>query len=467
MDELQKLIDELKGVDQKIDALLTNESLTAEQDAERVQLQSQRKALVAKIEAEKDRLSREQERKRLETETEALKKRNESQAEAGAFRKTNAGSAAASIVIPADVRRTRVRSFRGSRNGFDAEFRAYRFGMWALAQLSIQMPQRFRFATAVEWVRANMAAASSRDASGYQNLIPEEFGTDLIDLREARGIVRRLFKIVSMGSDTRTDPRRKGGLTAYFVGENAAGTESQKTWDNVRLTAKDMMVLARFSNQLAADAVISIGDDLAAEIAYAFADKEDTCGFLGDGTSTYGGIVGVGPQLTAKSSVGIVTQGTGSTWAAIVMADFHKTVGKLPQYADTPNACWVAHRTFYYEVMQKLELATGGNTMMEVAAGDRRPRPMFLGYPVEFSQVLPSTTASAQISAFLGDFSLAASFGDRQQDDITFSEHATIGGENVFERNQIAVRGTERFDIAVHDVGDSTAPGPVVCLKTG
>jgi HK97 family phage major capsid protein len=89
-----------------------------------------------------------------------------------------------------------------------------------------------------------------------------------------------------------------------------------------------------------------------------------------------------------------------------------------------------------------------------------------LGYPVEFSQVMPSTEANSQVCAVLGDFSKGAAFGDRQQESIAFSEHATIGGENVFERNQIAIRGTERFDIVVHDVGDANDAGPIVGLQT-
>jgi HK97 family phage major capsid protein len=43
-------------------------------------------------------------------------------------------------------------------------------------------------------------------AGGY--LVPEEFGTDLILLREQYGVARRLCKIVPMSSDTRTDPRQ-------------------------------------------------------------------------------------------------------------------------------------------------------------------------------------------------------------------------------------------------------------------
>jgi HK97 family phage major capsid protein len=104
---------------------------------------------------------------------------------------------------------------------------------------------------------------------------------------------------------------------------------------------------------------------------------------------------------------------------------------------------------------------------MEISAGDRRPRPLFLGYPVNFSQVFPSATATATIPIILGDLALAAMFGDRQQEGIAFSNTAVVGGESTFERNQIAIRGTERFDIVTHDVGTSSVVGPVVALKTG
>jgi hypothetical protein len=77
---------------------------------------------------------------------------------------------------------------------------------------------------------------------------------------------------------------------------------------------------------------------------------------------------------------------------------------------------------------------------------------------------MPATDVNSQVAVTFGDHALAASFGDRQQDSIAFADQATIGGESVFERNQIAVRGTERFDINVHDVGDATTAGPVVGL---
>ena len=381
---------------------------------------------------------------------------------------TKTKNADGKMIIPATVKRvSRVKNFIPAEiNGYTPEERAYRLGQWALAALGNENAKNFCNEHGIGLVQMKAAHAEGTNTLGGY-LVPEEFGQDLIDLRERYGVARKLLKVVSMSSDTRTDPRRTSGLTAYFVAENAAGTESNKGWDQVRLTAKDLMVLSRMSNQLNEDAVISIGDDLAGEISYAFALKEDQCAWLGDATSTYGGITGIVTKLTNVNGVddgGGLVLAAGNLFSEFTLANFNAVVGLLPQYADTPNACWVAHRTFYYGTMQRLELAAGGVTANEVREGNRKPRPLFLGYPVEFAQVMPSTDANSQVACTFGDHAQAATFGDRRQDTIAFSEHATIGGESVFERNQIAVRGTERFDINVHDVGTSSAAGPVVGL---
>ncbi len=378
--------------------------------------------------------------------------------------------------IPKNVRRGgSLENFHGTVDGYSAEHRAYRFGQWVLNAVSYAMPGRYNFEFAKEFVKnylpTNTAHSESDGTTGGHYLVPDEFSRDLIVLRETYGVARKIFGRAPMTGDILHTPRRASGLTAYFVGENAAGTESNMTWNDVQLSAKNLMCISRMSNQLNADAVISIGDTLAGEIAYAFSNKEDDCAFNGDGTSTYGGIQGVRTLLTSidaggTDSKGVYTQATSNTWNAQVLADFNNVVALLPQYADTPNTTWVCHKTYYAGVMQRLELAAGGNTIMEIANGDRRPRPMFLGYPVTFSQIFPSATATTGVTAALGDFTQGALFGDRQQTSIAFSEHATIGSENVFERNQIAVRGTERIDIVVHGCGTSAVVGPIVGLQT-
>lgn len=467
MDELLK---KLQAIQDKRASILKADALTAEQQAEVASLRQQAADLRARI----------KEQQELDAETAELAELQASAVAAKELadraikpkKKTAAGVPAEPekpefAGVPATIRRHGTPKAFTVGSVSERQDKAYRFGMFGMALLSMHVPGRYRNADAEMWLEKHMAVHQSNNATGSHVLIPEEFSNDMIVLRERFGVARRVLKVRPMQSDTLVVPRRASGLTAYFVAEGSAGTESNKTWNDVRLTAKDLMVISRWSGQVNSDAVINFGDDLASEITYAFSSKEDDCAFNGDGTSTYGGITGLRSAITVTGTAGIITQASGNTWSAITLADFQNVVGLLPQYADTPSAAWLAHRTFYYGVMQKLELAAGGATAMEVSQGDRRPRPLFLGYPVEFTQKFPSATAVATVPVMLGDFSLAGSFGDRQQEGIAFSDSAVVGGESTFERNQLAIRGIQRFDIVNHDVGTSAVVGPVVALKTG
>ena len=363
--------------------------------------------------------------------------------------------------------------------GADAIERAHRAGRFYLACMGHANSRRWceRNGIAIQFVadrgerEIRLHQENVNTTGGY--LVPDEVDADLIDLREQFGVFRRFARRSPMSSDTKSRRRRTGGLTAYFVGEAAQGTESTKSWDTVSLTAKKLMILSTITNELREDAVVDIGDDLSGEIAYAFAEKEDDCGFNGDGTSTYGGIVGVRNALrnlsATRADISGLFVGADNVWSGLLLTDFEQVTARLPVYADTPNVRWFAHKKFFHTVMLRLELAAGGNTAANIAAGQG---PTFLGYPVEFVQKMPKAEADDQVCALLGDLRLAADFGDRRLTTIMFSEHATVGGVSVFEYDEMAVRGTERFDINVHDVGDQNAtaasqnPGPVVGLLT-
>lgn len=367
--------------------------------------------------------------------------------------------------IPAVPKRpSRLKHIKGE----NASERAYRAGRWYLAVAGKRSSQ--------EWCRNNglelrVHSEGTNVQGGY--LVPDEIDNTLIDLREQYGVFRQYARVSNMMSDTLSRRRRTGGLTAYPVGEGDAITESTKSWDWVTLVAKKWGVLSTVTTELNEDAVINVGDDLSGEIAYAFANKEDDCGFNGTGTSAYHGIVGVRSALlnlsSTRADISGLTVGAGNAWSELVLTDFEAVVGKLPVYADTPNVRWFAHKTFYATVMMKLQLAAGGNAASDIASGGL---PSFLGYPVVFSQVLAKAEANDQVCCLLGDLSLAADFGDRRITTIAFSDSATVGSVNVFESDEIAVRGTERFDINVHDVGDQNAtaasqnPGPIVGLLT-
>ena len=393
-----------------------------------------------------------------------------------------AGDKPKTTSIPAQARKFsgKLKAFSGESAGMDAETRAYRFGQFALAKLRNDLPQYFggRFNDSVQFCRDHWAmnigggiqnashGEGGSDTSGAHVFVPDEFGMDLIKLREQYGIARNVLRTVPMMSDTKTQPKRTGGLTAYAVGENAAGTESQASYEDVRLTARKWMAIARMSSELGEDAAISFGDELADEISYAFANKEDECAFNGDGTSTYHGIRGIRNRLdslTAGTAPGLIL-GTGNAWSELTLADHENVVGALPLYADGPQAVWVCHKTYYYSVIVRLILASGGTTAEEIVNGRRTP--IFLGYPVVFSQVFPSTEANSQIPVVFGNMALGAMFGDRRAETIQFTDTAVVGGESLWERDQIGVRGTERFDVAVHSYGSNTVAGPICGLET-
>jgi HK97 family phage major capsid protein len=346
---------------------------------------------------------------------------------------------------------------------YDYKATAYRFGTWAAACMGHDWALKRCKQLGVLVVKGHTEGSNS--AGGY--LVPEEFGDMMIDLREAYGVFRQRARILPMASDVRTDRRRKGGLTAYFVDEASAITGSTKAWDQVSLTAKKLAAVALVSNELNEDGIINFGDDLISEMAYAFALKEDQCGFIGDGTSTYAGIVGVQTKINdGNHDASIYTAASGNTsFGTLDLVDFNGVQGLLPEFAETPNTAWYVSKKGWANSMQRLKYAAGGNTLGDVGGPSGRE---FLGYPVVVSQVLFSTlTASVStIHCLFGDLSLAARLGDRSTMEVTFSDQGTIDGVNLYETDQIAVRGKERFDINVHDLGDDTDAGPIVALKT-
>ena len=279
---------------------------------------------------------------------------------------------------------------------------------------------------------------------------------------------RRNAKLEPMASDTKRIPLRSATLSASFVGEATAGTESTQTFQQVNLVAKKLMVLTTISNELNEDSLINLGDSVAGEIAYAFAKKEDECGFLGDGTSTYGGIVGAIHAINdVSSNAGVNTASANEdTLADLDLADLLDTMAVLPNYADSPNCKWYMHKSVYAGTIQTMIYEAGGTSARERAEGVQGSS--FLGYPVEFVQVMPSSstadgdsTTPLNYPVLFGDLAMAASMGDRRQNTIAFSDSAL----NAFEQDEIVVRGTERFDINFHTPGTSSEAGPLVALK--
>jgi HK97 family phage major capsid protein len=261
-----------------------------------------------------------------------------------------------------------------------------------------------------------------------------------------------------MRSDTKTVPRRVSGLTATFIGENQMLSESSLTWDGVGLTAKKLTVFARVGNELEEDAAIDLAIYFFQEAGFAFAKKEDDCGFNGDGSATYGGIRGVLPRIVdGAHAAGNVAAGAGhNTFLAIDSTDLTNLMGAAPALA-LPGARWFVSQRGYATTFCRLAAVAGGIVNKYV---NGVLMPTFLGFPVQMTQVMPQVTTNliGQVMVAFGDMSLATTIGDRRQLKLRFLT------ERFADQDQIGIIGSERIDINIHDLGDNTTAGPVVGL---
>ena len=337
----------------------------------------------------------------------------------------------------------------GRLRGLKSVDEAYRFGRWAMACMGSTKSAQWCADHDILVTKGHSENVNT--AGGY--LVPDEFENSLITLRDSFGVFRQNARIVPMSSDVKRMPRRNGTVSAFFVGEASAGTQSQQQFDQVNLVAKKLMVLSKISSELNEDNVVSLGDELASEIAYAFAKKEDECGFLGDGTSTYGGIVGLASAILAG---GTVSHATDTVLANVTLGECRQVVGKLAQWADTPNTKWYINRAIWNNVFLRLSESAGGVTANEIRNEDGGLS--FFGYPVVLSQAIAAPSNDGDPLAYFGDLSLAAYLGDRRSTTVEFSNAAL----NAFEQDELVVRGTQRFDINCGNCGDASVAGAMI-----
>lgn len=338
-----------------------------------------------------------------------------------------------------------LKAFDNSRAGEEA---AYRSGMWAMATL-------FGDPQAQRWCKDYGVRVMTGLTSGTSVVVPDEMVTPIINLRETYGIARRYCYVHPMSSDTAIVPRRKSGVTAYFVGRETATTESDAAFDDIQLVAREIAALTRISRSFANDAAINLADHLAQEMAYAFAVKEDNCLFNGDGTSTYGGIVGIRTKILGLA--GAIDGASGhDTFAEIDHDDLINVIGVLPEYPGI-NPKWYCSKRANALVFQALKTAAGGNSMRDL---EGRPMNEYLGDEIVISQAMPSAITDISDTAMLiyGDLNMGVTFGDRAGFEIE------VLRERYAEYRQIGIQAVERFDINVHGVGDASNAGPIVAL---
>lgn len=336
--------------------------------------------------------------------------------------------------------------------------KAYAFGQFALALAGN--------AKAKQWLKDNgspMKAVNETTASAGGFLVPDQLVADLIFLREQYGVVRRNATVRTMTSDTYWHPKNSASTTAYWVGESAAITQSQPTFDRVEVLAKKMGILTAVTSEVNEDAIIEIGVALAQDMAWKFSQEEDRVMMIGTGVAGDGGITGfIQENLNVASNLGTVAAATGSAanYNAVTLANLRAMVGKLALYADNADAKFYMSKAFFQDVVCNRLDALSGNAALDLM-NFQNGRPTLYGYDIEFSQNLTQVAAGANNAPLcaLANLKTGSILGDRRQVQIS------VSSDYLFNTDEIAFKATERVGFKCHDPGTSTAIGSVVVLK--
>ena len=347
------------------------------------------------------------------------------------------------------LNRSRVRAFTGQ----GAEQRAETIGHWFKSLVGDEKSRQWCIENNVRLTKA--VSESTNSAGGF--LAPIELDSAIINIRETFGAFRQGAERRPTGSDSQVRPRRVGGLTANFVAEGAAIPESSFQLDAVGTAQKKLAILARGSAELFEDTAADLGEFITSEIGYAFAGKEDDCGFNGDGTSTYSGISGVSAKLSGLKS-SIAAASGHNTFLTLDYTDVTNLMAGVLATA-IPGAAWYTSATGYAQTICRLAAVSGG--LVATQRPDGTINASYLGFPVRFSGKLPDVSTSLASSAmlFFGNLAMSSVLVERQAQTII-----AISRDRALDTDQILVRGVQRCDIINHSVGDASTRGPIAML---
>lgn len=314
----------------------------------------------------------------------------------------------------------------------------------------------------------NLDDFNTKGLSGMVNadggyLVGEEYGMRIIDLSESYGVYRRNTLRLPMGSRYKKLPKVSSGAIFSKVGEAATFGESNPLFSMVTLIAAKVGTYILISSELLEDDdTAALGEVLARMIAKGLAYLEDSCGLMGDGTAGYFNWIGAAMALmnvdaNPANIAGLHIQGTPGSWGAITINDFYSLIGILPSQFDK-GAKWYCHKRFYFDTMLPKAAALGGaNQDLLLNSSITRN---FMGYDVEFSQVMPSSYVAGQVCCLLANLSEGAYLGERRG--LTVERSSEVR----FLNGQIAIRADARIDFNNHGVGNTSEAGPICGMLT-
>ncbi len=336
---------------------------------------------------------------------------------------------------------------------FNSTIEAYNAGMSLMAGLGRNIDNRKAVAETYCRERGlevfNAALVSDPAKGGY--LVPDELTRAILVNMSRIGAARRLATFVPMTSASVAVPVELSGPAIQYISEYGEITGADAEWGQIRIEAHKRGAIGYISDDLNGDALVRYTDTYVDSVSRALARVEDREFAIADGTSSFGGEVGLIATLAAGGTV----EATGAdAWEELTMAHFGALVAKLPeQYADGSEG-FICSSSFYAMGMLR---AAGGAAQGFAEDGT----PLFMGKKVHLLSAMPSTSAAEQVCCLYGNWRESALFGDRG---LRFA--ISTKSPQVFDKGLIALRAISRYGLVVRNGGTASAAGSFVGLKT-
>lgn len=294
--------------------------------------------------------------------------------------------------------------------------------------------------------KANLNESTGAEG-GY--LVPEEFKAEILRLAPKYGIIRQNARIIPMQRDVLNIPSAgTTDLTASWTNEAAQILSTDPNFRQVTLTINKLATIPKVTPELLADANVSVVNYLAELAAEQFGKNEDIQGFKGVGSPFVGLINATGAPTYPHAS------GTGFETLS------YQDLVKIPGFTWTTqlaNAKFYFHRTMIAHI--RALITTAGAPIFPATTNS------IAGYPLVATEILPGightayqTTATTY--ALFGDLRKALLMGERGTVEMKMGTEGTVGGDNLFEKDMMALRFIERVCFGV------ALPSAVVIIQT-
>lgn len=259
---------------------------------------------------------------------------------------------------------------------------------------------------------------------------------DIIDLaRDVSALSLAGVRTLPMQSQTLKLPTVASDPTPSWKAENAAGSESEGSFDSVDLTARTLFAYTKLSKELAMDSPAAAGM-VERQLAAAMAQEWDRAGLFGSGTP---------PEPTGLfnvSGLGVDELGSGAGATLADYQPFSRAYQALLEANRTPGAVIMAPRT--WGTIDRF-VDQDGNPLRPPMSWEQIRRKV-VASKVPVDQTVGGSTDCS--TAFVGDFGDLV-MGIRMSLEVLVSEVVADASSSAFGNFQVWVRAAMRLDFAV------------------